>query len=422
MKVLHVLESSIPDTGGYVVRAQSIIDQQKRLGMEVAVVTSPLFPAKDDSVTVEHFADVPHFRTNFIPSPRNARSKLSSYLTRVLMMHRYRKAVMRIVEQERPDILHAHSSYLNPLAALPAARRFGLPLVYEVRTLWGESAVVEDGLRADSWKHKLIWNLELKAMHAADRVVPNAQGIRNALVDKGVPADKLEVIPNGVDLAKFTPVPRDAERARSAGLDGNFVVGFIGTMRRLEGLSTLVEAIHQCRARGLAMKCVIVGDGPDRRDLEALAARLGGDSVMFTGTVPHSDVSSWYSVMDVPVYPRLRAVINERVTPLKPLEAMALGKVCVGSDVGGLLELISHDDTGIIFPAQDAAALATALEGLMKDPALMERLRQRAFEYVRTERTWSAIGPRYAAMYEKLLLARHPAAVAARPAEAAGRR
>ena len=143
MKVLHVLESSIPDTGGYVVRAQSIIDQQKRLGMEVAVVTSPLFPAKDDSVTVEHFADVPHFRTNFIPSPRNARSKLSSYLTRVLMMHRYRKAVMRIVEQERPDILHAHSSYLNPLAALPAARRFGLPLVYEVRTLWGESAVVE---------------------------------------------------------------------------------------------------------------------------------------------------------------------------------------------------------------------------------------------------------------------------------------
>lgn len=410
MKVLHVLESSIPDTGGYTIRARAIVDFQQREGIEPVVITSPLFPAKDPSVTVEQHDDVVYYRTNHIASPASATSKLASYAIRVNMLARYRRAVLDVTRRERPDVIHAHSSYMNAHAALLAARRLGLPLVYEVRTLWGESAVVEDGLRPDSWKHRLVWKLELRAMQRADLVVPIARGIRDELVRRGVPPDKLEVVPNGVDTSQFTPSPRDEARARATGLAGNFIFGFIGSIRRLEGLSTLLEAFAICRSQRRNVGLVIVGDGPERKVLEAHASSLGLSGVLFTGNVPHAEVSSWYSLMDVVVYPRMRAIINERVTPLKPLEAMALGKVCVGSDVGGLMELIRDDETGVIFRADDAVDLARALNALMDEPARMDRLRQNALQFVRRERDWSTIVPRYRELYERVIRAKKPAA------------
>jgi PEP-CTERM/exosortase A-associated glycosyltransferase len=403
MKVLHLLESSIPHTTGYTVRARAIVDYQRRLGIEPIVVTSPLFPARDSAVTLEHYDGVRYYRTNHIPAPASASSKLASYGVRAMMLARYRRAVMDIAMRERPDVLHAHSSYTNAYAAFPTARRLGLPVVYEVRTLWGESAVVEDGWRPDSWKHKLIWRFELGAMRRADLVVPISRGIRDELVERGIRAEKLEIVPNGVDSSRFTPTPRDDGRAEIAGLATHFVVGFVGSIRRLEGLSTLIEAYGICRSRGRRVGLVIVGEGPDKKALEAQALKLGQTDIVFTGEVAHSEVASWYSIMDVLAYPRIRAVITERVTPLKPLEAMALGKVCIGSDVGGLTELIINGTTGIIFPSGNAEALAATLMGLMDDQPRMEQLRSRALEYVRTERDWGNIVPRYVELYERLV-------------------
>src|SRR5256885_12524596 len=130
------------------------------------------------------------------------------------------------------------------------------------------------------------------------------------------------------------------------------------------------------------MHLVVVGEGPERAALEAQAGRLALSNVLFTGNVPHDEVASWYSIMDVLVYPRLRAVINERVTPLKPLEAMALGKVCVGSNVGGLMELIRDGTTGVIFRAGDTEDLAAKLIALMDDRVRRQRLQRAALDYV----------------------------------------
>lgn len=405
MKVLHVLETSLPHTVGYTVRARTIVDYQRRLGLEPVVVTSPLFRAKDPPATIEEYEGVRYYRTNHIRPPASAKSKLSSYALRIAMAIRYRRAVLDIARRERPDVLHAHSSYANAYAALPAARELGLPLVYELRTLWGESAVVEDGLRPESWKHRLVWQLELGAMRQADLVLPICQGIRDEVIRRGISASKIEVMPNGVDTSKFSPRPRDTDRARAARLDGCFVIGFIGSMRKLEGLSTLLTAYGICRAQRDQVRLVLVGDGPDKKALEAQALEQGLPGVIFAGNVPHADVSSWYSVMDVLVYPRLRAVINERVTPLKPLEAMAQGKVCMGSDVGGLTELIRNDDTGVIFRAEDPEDLVRAIISLMNEPARLERLGRTALESVRRERDWSAISPRYIELYEKVIRA-----------------
>jgi PEP-CTERM/exosortase A-associated glycosyltransferase len=416
VKVLHVLETSVPDTGGYTIRARDILDFQRRAGIEPVVVTSPLFPAKVQPPAKEVFDDVRYYRTNDIPAPSSAKSKLMSYVVRARMLARYRRAVLAIAKQERPDVLHAHSSYTNAEAAYYAARRLGLPLIYEVRTLWGESAVVEDGWRKNSWKYRMVWNFELNAMRRADLVVPIAKGIRDELVRRGIPEGKLEIVPNGVDSGKFMPRARDEQRAREAGVAGRFVVGFIGSIRRLEGLSTLLRAYDICRRQGRSMTVVIIGDGPDRLPLQEEATRLGLD-VLFTGNVPHADVASWYSIMDVLVYPRIRAVINERVTPLKPLEAMALGKVCVVSDVGGLMELVRDDETGVVFRSEDPAHLADVLTRLSQDPERMKRLREDGLRFVRQERDWGTIVPRYAELYDRVVRARQvqPAPSAASP-------
>jgi PEP-CTERM/exosortase A-associated glycosyltransferase len=403
MKILHVLESSIPQYGGYTIRARSIVDYQRRIGLEPVVVTSPFFPAKDRAIRIENHEGVRYYRTNFIASPTGISNKIAAYAVRVLMMARYRRAVLEVALRERPDVIHAHSSYSNAYAGLAAARPLGLPMVYEVRTLWGESAVVEDGLKPDSWKHKAVWQLELNAMRRVDMVVPIARGIRDELARRGIPEEKLAIVPNGVDSGRFMPVPRDEARAKAIGLADCFVIGFIGSIRRLEGLGTLLSAYGLLRRKRERIGLVIVGDGPDLKALEAQAREMGLAGVVFAGNVPHADIASWYSILDVLVYPRLKAVINERVTPLKPLEAMALGKVCVGSNVGGLMELIRNDDNGVIFDAGNPTALAAALLGLMDDPGRRRRLVAAGINYVRNERDWMSIIPRYREIYDNLL-------------------
>lgn len=317
------------------------------------------------------------------------------------MLRRYRQAVLDIAEKERPDVIHAHSSYTNLYAAVPAARRFGLPLVYEVRTLWGESAMVNEGLSA--WKHRMIWRLELGAMKRADLVVPISEGIREELIGRGIAPAKFAVVPNGVDVSRIQAVPSDEPRARALGLAGRFVIGFVGSILTLEGLAVLLRAYEACTTRRDDIGLVIVGDGPEREALQAQAHQAGLRNVVFAGKVPHDEVSAWYSIMDVLVYPRVRAVINERVTPLKPLEAMALGKVCVGTDVGGLRELIRHDDTGVIVRSDDPDDLAAALLALMDDPERMERLQQAASAFIKREREWSTVVRRYPPLYETLI-------------------
>lgn len=414
MKVLHLLETSIPHTVGYTIRARSIIENQRRIGLDPVVVTSPFFPAKEAIAAVETIDGTRYYRTNDIPAPRAGQSGMASYVRRLRMIARYRQAVLAIAQQERPDVIHAHSSYANAFAGMPARARLAVPLVYEVRTLWGESAVIEKGLRPDSWKHRLVWKLELSAMNRADLVIPIARGIRDELVRRGIPANKLEIVPNGVDLTRFPPVARDGGRAASIGMANRFIIGFVGSILRLEGLPTLLDAYKICKSQRSDVGLVIVGDGPERSELEERARQLGIPDVVFAGRVPFSEVSSWYSIMDVLVYPRIRAIINERVTPLKPLEAMALGKVCVGSDVGGILELIRHQETGLIFRSEDAADLAAALLRLADEPGTRTRLQEQAYRFIKTERQWSTIVNRYRDIYGRVL---SDAPAAPRPAD-----
>ncbi len=401
MKVLHVLETSIPELVGYTVRGRYIVEHQQRQGLEPLVVTSPFFRGAEGQRT-DTIGGVTYFRSNHIPRPDKARGRLLAYWTRIQMLRRYREFVTEVVRRERPDIIHAHSSYANGLAALHASRRTGIPAIYELRTLWGESAVVEDGLSPRSPKYHAVWQLELTVMRNAARLVTISQGIRDAIVEAGIDPGKIDIVPNAVDTGVFVPRPPDLALVHALGLAGCFVVGFIGSLRRLEGLDLLLKAFQELRLRVPEARLVIVGEGPERPRLEALTRDVGlGEAVRCIGLVPHEDILRYYSIMDVLVYPRIDARINHTVTPLKPLEAMAMGKVCLASDVGGLKELVEERVTGLLFSRGDASDLAEKIILLASDHSLRARLATQGQVVVREKREWSIVISRYADIYHR---------------------
>ena len=248
----------------------------------------------------------------------------------------------------------------------------------------------------------MVWRLELGVMRRANLVVAISKGIRDAIVERGIDPEKVVIVPNGVDTKVFVPRAPDVELARKLGLEGCFVVGFIGSLRRLEGLSLAIDAFKEVHRREPRARLLIVGEGPERERLTAAAAAAGlSHVVQCTGLVPHDEILRYYSIMDVLAYPRIDARINQTVTPLKPLEAMAMGKVCLASDVGGLTELVQDGVTGLTFATGDVRDLTEKILLLASDAALRDRLATGGQAAVRREREWSVIAARYADIYRR---------------------
>jgi glycosyltransferase involved in cell wall biosynthesis len=213
------------------------------------------------------------------------------------------------------------------------------------------------------------------------------------------------VIPNAVDVERFRPVPRDDALAASLGIaPGEPVVGYISTFTAYEGIRFLLEAAATLRGRGRGFRLLLVGDGRDRDALVEQAHRLGLDdgTLVMPGRVPNDEIGRYYSVIDMFVVPRTTDRVSTLVTPLKPFEAMAMERALVASDVPPLREIVTPGETGLLFRPEDAADLATVLEGLLDDPALRRRLGRQAREWVAAERTWAQNGRRYRALYERL--------------------
>lgn len=414
MKVLHVLERSAPELVGYTIRGRYIVGHQKKLHLNPVVVTSPFFRGANDQ-RIDEIDGVRYYRSNHVPRPdKSVQGQFGAYWARMNMLRRYREYVTNVARKERVDIIHAHSSYTNGLAAKHAAECLGLPFVYELRTLWGESAVVEDGWSPNSLKYRMVWRFELGVMQRANLVVAISRGIRDAIVQRNIDPAKVAIVPNGVDTDVFVPRSSDRELRKSLALDGCFVVGFIGSLRRLEGLADLIDAFKEVHRRESRARVLIVGEGPERpRLMEAAKAAALADVIKFTGLVPHDQILRYYSIMDVLAYPRIDARINQTVTPLKPLEAMAMGKACLASDVGGLRELIDDGETGMLFRAGDVAEMTDRLLRLATNRPLRDRLARQGQAKVRSEREWTTIAARYEDIYRRAGVRRTPAAFVA---------
>ena len=230
--------------------------------------------------------------------------------------------------------------------------------------------------------------------------------LRDLMVENEFCSDRISLLPNGVDLQRFTRAPRDAELARAHGLDGRFVIGFIGSVQGYEGLDDLVEALARIAGRGRTdWRLLVVGDGSHLPRLrERVTQRQLDGQVVFTGRVPHEQVGAWYALCDLMVYPRKPLPLCEAISPIKPLEPMALGIPVLCSDVAALREMIVEGVNGHCFPKGDRKALAESLLAIMDGRLDTATVRAQSRDWVAEHRDWRRLTRPLAEMYRDLYL------------------
>jgi PEP-CTERM/exosortase A-associated glycosyltransferase len=317
------------------------------------------------------------------------------------------RRVEELARGERPDILHAHSPAPIGIASLIAGRKLGVPTVCEVRGLWEDAAVDHGTTVEGSLRYRLSRGLETFALRRCAAVTTICEGLRGELLGRGLPADKITVVPNAVDTAAF-PFERhvDAALQEKLGLAGKKVLGFIGSFYAYEGLDLLVDALPAILARRDDVVLLFVGGGSAEPALKRQIAALGlADRVRFVGRVPHGEVQRYYDLVDVFVYPRHSMRLTELVTPLKPLEAMARGRIVLASDVGGHRELVRDKATGHLFKADDRQDLARAVIYVLAHEEDWPGIRLVARRFVETERTWQHSVTNYRRAYGDALAA-----------------
>ncbi|MBN3560328.1 TIGR04063 family PEP-CTERM/XrtA system glycosyltransferase [Sphingomonas yabuuchiae] len=395
MRILHILDHGLPLQSGYTFRTRAILKAQEGAGHDVAAVTGVRQGAGD--AAVETLDGLTFYRT-----PVAMRAGL---VGEAAGLAAHVRAIDRAVTAFRPDILHAHSPVLDALAGLAIARRRRLPLVYEIRAFWEDAAVGNGTGTAGSARYRVTRALESWACRRADAIAVICEGLRGDLIARGLPQDKIIVSPNGVDLGLFgQPLARDEALAEELGLADAEVIGFIGSFYDYEGLDDLIAAMPRLVAARPKARLLLVGGGPMEAALRAQADRSPvAAAIRFVGRVPHQQVERYYSMVDILAYPRKKMRLTDLVTPLKPLEAMAQGKLVAASDVGGHRELIEDGRTGTLFAPDDPAAIADALAALLADRGGWDARRAAGRAFVERERNWASNIRRYEPVYQRLL-------------------
>ncbi|MCF6353712.1 MAG: glycosyltransferase, exosortase A system-associated [Candidatus Polarisedimenticolaceae bacterium] len=384
MKILHILDHSIPLHSGYTFRSRAIIEQQRGFGWQTAHLTGTKQGKSEQGE--EEVDGLCFYRTG---SPNGYLSKLP-LINQLSVITSLNHRLDSVIEREKPDVLHAHSPCLNGIAALRAGKRHQLPVVYECRAFW-EDAAADHGT-SNEWglRYRLTRAVETYVFKNADAVTTICEGLRKDIIDRGIAADKVTVIPNAVDINRFSAERgTDQTLANELGLAGKSVLGFIGSFYAYEGLPLLLDAMPAILEVSPDVRLLLVGGGPQEQLLKQKTKEMGlVDAVVFTGRVPHDGVHNYYDLVDIFVYPRLPMRLTDLVTPLKPLEAMAQRRLVVASDVGGHKELIEDGKNGLLFSADSADDLAKTVLKLLSDRESWSTFQDNGRAFVENERNW----------------------------------
>lgn len=398
MKALHILDHSIPLHSGYTFRTRSILKEQHALGIETCHVTSE----KQGNIKAgEEVVDgLKFYRTK----PANGIMSKLPAVNQLALITPLRDRILEIIEVEKPDVLHAHSPALNGIAAMQAAQITGLPLVYEIRAFWEDAAVDHGTCKEGDLRYRLTRALESYVVKRANAVTTICEGLKKDLLERGTPENKITVIPNAVNINQFSRITeKNSELLTELSLSDKKVLGFIGSFYAYEGLDLTIEALPHILKNHPDTMLLLVGGGPQENNLRAQVKALGLEKhVLFTGRVPHSEVERYYSVIDLLVYPRKSMRLTELVTPLKPLEAMAQGKAFIASDVGGHHELITDNETGFLFRADDVEHLSQRISELFASPENLNQTLEGGLDYVANVRNWQTSVSNYLPLYAKL--------------------
>lgn len=402
--MLYVASSSRPyHITGYTSRTHHILRAIKTSGWNVHCVTRPGYPfdrpdARD--VSGELVREIDGIVYERLPGAHRREVDYDEYLWR--SADSIEQAALRL----KPSVIQAASNYEAALPALIAARRLGIPFVYEVRGLWEYTAAS----KKPGWEHTERFDLDrrletLVASHA-NHVFTLTTALADELVLRGVDPAIISLVPNGIDPEAFRPRERDTSAITELGLpEGAFVVGYVGSVVAYEGLDDLLGAARVLAVEYPKLHVVIVGDGDTRFRLEQQAKEYAlGNHVIFTGKVPPDTVSRYFSIFDAIALPRKPCQVCRLVSPLKPLEAMAMNVPMIVSDVEALGEMVEDGVSALVHKSSDVESLANAIRLLMTTPDLGPELAKNARSQMLPARTWSNISQEMGAELDRKVL------------------
>jgi len=403
-RLCYVLHNSLPySSGGYATRSHGLACALQRAGWEVIAITRPGFPfdvtselTMTEVAREEEIDGINYFRL-FEPSRRDFAPVQYIELTASILESELRR--------QRPEVVVAASNHLTGLPTLIAARRLGIPFFYEVRGLWEITRLSREPEFA---KHIAFWiqrSLETAVAKNAEGAFTLTEAMREELEARGVPPESITLLPNCCDPQQFSPRPRDRELQMQLAIPEEVpVIGYVGTFVGYEGLDDLAQACGFLKERGVDFRLLLVGNedasssserGDITQRIEEYARRAGFlDWLTMPGRVPHEMVPRYYSLIDVTPFPRKPLPVCEMVSPIKPLEALAMEKAVLVSDVRALAEMVRDGETGLHFRKGEVQDLAEKLECLLRDKPLRERLGRQGRTWVEEERSWSAIAQR----------------------------
>ena len=378
---------------GYSVRSGYIVRFEREAGLDPVVVTSAQHPG--GGAAQEEIGGVSYRRTP-------AQSEDARPLLRELKLIRaMERSVDAAIRAWKPDVVHAHSPVLVGFPAMRAARKHGLPFVYEVRDLWENASVDRGKFKEGSALYRAARRTEGFVFQRADAVVTICQSLRDELAPRVEPHTALHVVSNGVEVARFKPAPPSDEVRARWRLGGKRVIGYLGAFQPWEGIPDLIAAMPAVAAAVPEAHLLITGGGDVEGELRAQVESSGlGHLVTFTGRVPHAEVDGLIALAELMVYPRILTRTTALTTPLKPLEAMAMERPVLVSDVPALLELVRPGETGMVFRAGDVGDLAAKCVRVLSDPALARAMGKAARGWIERERDWAGLIAGYRGIYE----------------------
>jgi len=396
-KISYVLYNSLPyASAGYATRGHSVAVAIRKLGYDLELVTRPGFPidlkeTPIDSVipTLSDIDGVPYVRLTE-PSKRGLDN--FSYIIRSAA------ALENHFRRSKPDLVIAASNFLNAIPSLLAARRAGIPFIYEVRGMWEITRQSRDPSYGDTIEFKVYRFLETLACRYADLVLTLTGPMRDDLISRGIDPCRIKLVPNSCNVEAFQPRARDNVLAESLGIPSAIpVIGYVGSFVQYEGLDDLARACAELKRRGIQFRLLLVGkektaDGEPGPITSSIVdtAEAGGyaEWLVMPGRVNHEEVSTYYSLIDIAPFPRKAQLVTELVSPLKPLEAMGMSKAVIVSSVRAMAEMVQDGETGLIFQKGNVEDLADKLASLVQGPDLRAKLGQNARDWVARKRTW----------------------------------
>ena len=455
MRVLHVLANGPPDVNGYAIRTKMTLEHlDKSTNVDVIGLTSPWYPRNEKMMhpfdekgirylRTPHPAQIEGKQTVLLRMarwiekrhqyhyPKDSKKALEmklkrqqtgligkvirspAYFSKILwkvfeeklLIRYFTKRIIEVAKKHEVDLIHAHTPYRVGLPALRAARKLKIPMIYEMRGMWEETAVANGRWMKNGPAYTRFRKFETKVLRKSDGLICISEALKKEAISRGVREDSITIVPNGISprlMESTTERPDVTEVQSNLKLNKNTtVVGYIGSLREMEGVDQTAESVADLISKGHDIRFFVLTGKPGQTELKQFCEKLGiSENTVITGPVPHDRVPEYYDLIDVFVVSRPDTRVTRFVTPLKPFEAMAMGKCVVASNLPALKEIIRHEETGLLYNPDSHLNLSSEIEKCLSNPELKIQIEQNARNWVLKNRTWADLVQRTVGAYD----------------------